>query len=629
MGGQGSEPAGHGFVDLGLPSGLLWATCNIGANSPEGYGLYFSWGNVEGHAEGSGYDFSSYNYNNRGFGYRLNKNIPINETYDAARKNWEEPWRMPTSTDFQELYDNTDSEWTTINGVYGWKFMKKSDNSVFVFFPASGGYNGTSLDDRGTSGKYWSTRYYSNAYAYAMVFYSSGNIGPQSSFNNRYLGFTVRPVTSTLPAKVIFKVTTTDGTSNEGVELTISNQSKSYTVETDATGRVALAGLDGAYLINSTTHKLNISSFTANGNMTVNVSATLKAIQYTQVIIDQTKSNPAQMITLQTIDGQADAEAGINAIRSNSHRYVGTFASNVMSIKQLDDNDGTLYADGTSAATDIATIGKDVWMRLPKFWWKCETVATNKFRVTVAYGGKPSGSEWKEWSDQQLVAAFRSYVSSNKLYSSSAKTATDKVGKANSVAYAGARGAGFHLVTWEWHCIMALLYYVKYRNTDCDGQLGVGAQNAFTTGVTSQLGMADGRRTDSSGNQYVNFWGLECWWHGAYEFLHNVTVSSSKVCTLTDISGNTVRTIGTYTNGYVTKMLFGTYFDCLSQAGGGTSATGYCCRFLEQSAAGMLMRGGNGGGQNNVATLAHRSDNTSTAYRLSRLAFTGKVVVVE
>ena len=633
MGGHGGEPDiepvnGFGYVDLGLPSGLLWATCNIGADTPEGYGLYFSWGNVEGHAEGSGYNFSSTNYNSTP-GSALTGDILPNSGNDAARENWGEPWRMPTKEDYQELYDNTDREVAIIENVKGVKYMKKTDHSMFVFLPAAGSYSGTTAQNMGSIGSYRSSSFYSSSQCYNFGFNTTNANSVVGSNYYRSYGHTIRPVTSTHPTKVIFKVTTTDGSSVEGVELTISNQSKSYTVTTDATGRVALAGLSGAYTITSDTHTLNVSSITVNGNMTVNISATLKAIQYTQVIIDQTKSDPAQMITLQTIDGQADAEAGINAIRANSHRYVGTFASNVMSIKQLDDNDSTLYADGTSAATDIATIGKDVWMRLPKFWWKCETVTTDKFRVTVAYGRKPSGSEWKEWSDQQLVAAFRSYVSSNKLYSSSAKTATDKVGKANSVAYAGARGAGFHLVTWEWHCIMALLYYVKYRNTYCAEQLGSGAQNVYATGVTNQLGMTDGRRTDSSGNQYINFWGLECWWHGAYEFLHNVTVSSSKVCTLTDISGNTVRTIGTYVEGYVTKMLFGTYFDCLSQAGGGTLDTGYCCRMLAQSAAGMLMRGGNGGGQFNVATLAHRSDDTSTAHRLSRLAFTGKVEVVE
>jgi hypothetical protein len=648
MGGQGSESgiepvnAGDFYVDLGLPSGLLWATCNIGADTPEGYGLYFSWGDVTGYAEGSGHDFSQANYNattvNGTFIKDISTDIQPNSGYDAARVNCGESWRMPTITEIRELYDNTSKAWVSnynATGVKGYKFMKKSDSSVYIFIPACGCYDGTSLDQEGVYGFYWSSICYivsqgSSDLPYYMLLSSSG--ASQGNMPRRY-GFTVRPVTSILPTKVIFKVTTTDGSSVEGVELTISNQSKSYTVTTDATGRVALAGLSGAYTITSDTHDLNISSFTANGNMTVNISAALKAIQYTQVIIDQTKSDPAQMITLQTIDGQADAEAGINAIRSDSHRYVGTFANNVMSIKQLDDNNGTLYADGTSAATDIATIGKDVWMRLPKFWWKCETVATDKFRVTVAYGRKPSGSEWKEWSDQQLVAVFRSYVSSNKLYSSSAKTPTDKVGKANSVAYAGARGAGFHLVTWEWHCIMALLYYVKYRNTNCKSRLGGGAQYAhITTGVTNQLGMADGVSTDSSGNRHVNFWGLECWGHGGYEFLHNVTVSSSRVCTLTDISGNTVRTIGTYvenSNTYVTKMLFGTYFDCLPQASGGSNTTGYCCRMLAQSAAGMLMRSDNIDNQFFVAALSHRSDNTSSGGRLSRLAFTGKVVVVE
>ena len=97
--------------------------------------------------------------------------------------------------DFQELYDNTDSEWVADyngTGVAGRKFMKKSDHSIYVFFPASGFYDGTSLNYRGTYGFYWSSSFLSTPRAYNMRFNSS-SVSPQSD-SSRRSGLAVRPV---------------------------------------------------------------------------------------------------------------------------------------------------------------------------------------------------------------------------------------------------------------------------------------------------------------------------------------------------------------------------------------------------------------------------------------------------
>jgi uncharacterized protein (TIGR02145 family) len=99
---------------------------------------------------------------------------------------------MPTATEFQELYDNTDNEWTAINGVNGRKFMKKSDHSVYVFFPAAGGGSRTSLGSRGSYGLYWSSSLDSADYGYDLLFYSSDVTPP--SYNYRYVGCSVRAV---------------------------------------------------------------------------------------------------------------------------------------------------------------------------------------------------------------------------------------------------------------------------------------------------------------------------------------------------------------------------------------------------------------------------------------------------
>lgn len=198
-----AEPDTEEYVDLGLPSGLLWAKGNLIKDSNGNYaigketdwGTYISWGNIIGHNEGEGYDFSSTNYDSTP-GKQVAANIPSNDAaHDIALATLGTPWHLPTKEDFRELYDNTDTEWVADyngTGVAGRKFMKKTDHSVYVFFPASGYYSGTSLSNRGTSGYYWSSSFYSATYAYSLSFGSS-SVNPQNDFTRR-VGFSVRPV---------------------------------------------------------------------------------------------------------------------------------------------------------------------------------------------------------------------------------------------------------------------------------------------------------------------------------------------------------------------------------------------------------------------------------------------------
>ena len=144
-------PAPTGFVDLALPSGLLWAEKNVGAAKPEDDGLYFSWGNVDGHTATDGYDFGTSNDGPYAStpGAALEGNIPSNITYDAAMHNMGAPCRMPTVSEFQELYNNCITEWTTQNGVNGRRFTSRI-NGNSIYFPAAGYRSGVSLYYRGS-----------------------------------------------------------------------------------------------------------------------------------------------------------------------------------------------------------------------------------------------------------------------------------------------------------------------------------------------------------------------------------------------------------------------------------------------------------------------------------------------
>ena len=170
-------------MDLGLS--VKWATCNVGASSPTGYGNYYAWGETS--------TKSSYDVDNCKTWKRSLSDIRGNSSYDAARANWGGNWRLPTKSEYDELLNNCDRQWTTLNGVKGMRFTsKKNGNSVF--FPAAGWRLGTSTYHVGEGGYYWSsTPYESNTQtAYSLYFDSGG--GASTDWGNRYFGHTVRPV---------------------------------------------------------------------------------------------------------------------------------------------------------------------------------------------------------------------------------------------------------------------------------------------------------------------------------------------------------------------------------------------------------------------------------------------------
>lgn len=173
---------------MGLPSGVQWASCNVGAEKQTDPGLYFSWGNVEGHIIGEGYDFSQAVYDSTPAA-DIETDLSLDQ--DAARAYLGTPWRMPTAAEFQELYDNCTCVWTAMDNVNG-LLCTSNVNGNKLFFPAAGIYNGPSHNNRGSIGYYWSSTYNSAANAFRLNFDQS-SVGPQGS-SLRRLGFTLRGV---------------------------------------------------------------------------------------------------------------------------------------------------------------------------------------------------------------------------------------------------------------------------------------------------------------------------------------------------------------------------------------------------------------------------------------------------
>ena len=196
------ETNGHIWVDLGLPSGIKWATCNVGSTTPEGYGDYFAWGeitpkdyydwNTYRYCRGSSTTLTKYcnnaDYGNNGFTDAL---TTLEANDDAATANWGAGWRMPTQTEMYELYNNCTHEWTTQNGVNGRLFTGSSGNSIFL--PAAGERHDSGLYVAGSNGRYWSSVLYTDSPSRALYLnFSSGNC--YKSDISRWNGLTVRPV---------------------------------------------------------------------------------------------------------------------------------------------------------------------------------------------------------------------------------------------------------------------------------------------------------------------------------------------------------------------------------------------------------------------------------------------------
>ena len=185
----------HEYVDLGLPSGLLWATCNVGVETPEEYGDYFAWGETTPKDD---YSWGTYQYGDGSTFTKYTGSDGLTTLLpedDAATANWGEGWRMPTKEEFQELYNNTTVTWTQQNGVNGRLFTADNGNSLFL--PAAGYRRYSSLYDTGIFGDYWSsspgTDYPGNAW---ILYFSSGYYYVGSSY--RYYGRSVRAVRSGL-----------------------------------------------------------------------------------------------------------------------------------------------------------------------------------------------------------------------------------------------------------------------------------------------------------------------------------------------------------------------------------------------------------------------------------------------
>ena len=200
LGGGVPAPDNHEWVDLGLPSGTLWATMNVGANNPEDYGHFFAWGEIAPKdvytwetykwCDGSGYMLTKYCTDS--LSGRVDNKAFLDLRDDAAYVNWGRSWRTPSKEQIQELCEVCTSEWTTVNDVNG--MLITGPNGSTMFLPAAGSCWDSSIDEQGSCGLYWANTIYSlsPSLACGLGFYP----GQMNWYwgNSRCLGYSIRAV---------------------------------------------------------------------------------------------------------------------------------------------------------------------------------------------------------------------------------------------------------------------------------------------------------------------------------------------------------------------------------------------------------------------------------------------------
>ena len=203
---KSGEANGYSYVDLGLS--IKWATCNVGASSPNEYGDYFAWGEIVPKSE---YNNTNYKWQKKDERYlyftkydylkedgKVDKKTRLEKADDVASAFWGDNWRMPTTEEIRELKKNCLWTWITIDGCKGY-IATSSINGKSVFFPAAGCWDGVEHKSKEVGGWFWTADLVEPQSAAALRYYyderysPSDNVFTQYSCRRNY-GFSVRPI---------------------------------------------------------------------------------------------------------------------------------------------------------------------------------------------------------------------------------------------------------------------------------------------------------------------------------------------------------------------------------------------------------------------------------------------------
>lgn len=288
----------------------------------------------------------------------------------------------------------------------------------------------------------------------------------------------------------------------------------------------------------------------------------------------------------------------------------------------LDANNSNLYSDGSAA---VLTGTQGDWMvDKPEFWYKMEVLDENRWAVHLALSDVGGYIQ----SPRMLLGVTKAYNTGNKVYSRSGVAPTRSVSQANFKTYAAARGAGYGIIDYEAHCMIALMFYAKYANRNSQAVLGVGgASTSTTTGATAALGNNDTVKTTSG---YVSFLGIEGVHGGCYEWVDGVVANANRLWAITNLDGST-RTVQAGTeSGYITEIAAknSNYFDLVPTIATGSDSTFFADYYSQSSSASRVVARScsdtytNGGV---ACTRAYYDSSSTDSDYGSRLAFRGVI----
>lgn len=362
--------------------------------------------------------------------------------------------------------------------------------------------------------------------------------------------------------------------------------------------------------------------FTA-GQTSRSVALEYEKITANYITLDMTVSDSDTMVS-----GDVQGEV-VQWIKQNSHPVVAKkTADGQVAVCRLMRDDRTKFYDGTDASADIES--NDVFMRLPKFYYKATELATDKWQIGLAQDKEDD--TWQEWDGKDLIGVYEAYVSGSNLYSRSGVGSTGNVSQADFKQYARNRGTGYTLVKWKHHCIMAFLFYAWYGKTNCQAVCGSGTDSySKSTGQTDALGMDDTVAGGNGDSGSINFWGLENWWGNKYEWMDNIVVDN-RLWKITEDDGSVRQVQAGTDSGWITKVAVGEHLDMIPTDVGGSDSTGFCDYYYQSSNNSRVVLRSYYGSYSYGGVSGAYADNdasdTDSSYG-SRLAFRGDIVEAE
>lgn len=359
-------------------------------------------------------------------------------------------------------------------------------------------------------------------------------------------------------------------------------------------------------------------SFTAN-SASRSVSFEYEKIVDASIVFDKSKSDP------ENITG--DINSGVIAtILSKFRRCLcKKTAEGKVAIAYLKNDNSNQYEDGTTAKLD-GTEG-DVMVDFPEFYYKWESVDSNKFRYRFA---EYNVDGTFKHVPRSLVGAYKAYMTGNKLYSRSGVHPTVSKSSNDFDGYASARGQGYQRIDFQQHCVIAFMLYAKYGNRNLQAVLGVGGavsgSSATTTGTSNATGSAD---TQNETSKYVCGLGLEGVFGGIYEWVKGVEINN-RVWTITDPEGGTRQVNAGTSDGWITHVAAenGPYFDMVPTEVGGSETTYYSDYYWQTSGGPLVLaRSYDDSLTHGGVAFAYANGDASYTYSHfgSRLAFRGVI----